>query len=196
MSVLLVDNYDSFTHNLAQLLGMAGAEVTVVRNDATDLAAVRAMAPTHIVLSPGPGHPTNPRDFGICRALVEELAATTPLLGVCLGHQGLAACFGADVVRAPMVVHGKTSWIRHDGTGVFAGLPEEIEVMRYHSLLIDEATLPDAFRVTARTTDDGLIMGIAHREWPAEGVQFHPESIGTPDGLAMMQSFLTRGARP
>lgn len=190
MSVLLVDNYDSFTHNLAQLLGVAGADVHVVRNDAIDLGGVRALAPTHIVLSPGPGNPTNERDFGICRVLIEELAPTTPLLGVCLGHQGLAACLGAEVVRAPAVVHGKTSWVEHDGTGIFTGLPREIEVMRYHSLLIDEASLPPAFRVTSRTVDDGLIMGIAHRQWPAQGVQFHPESIGTPDGLAMMQSFL------
>lgn len=194
MSVLLVDNYDSFTHNLAQYLGVLGAEVHVHRNDAIDLDGVRALAPRCIVLSPGPGHPKNARDFGVCAPIVDLLSATTPILGVCLGHQGIAHRFGGEVVRAPAVMHGKTSAVRHDGTSVFAGLPEQIEVMRYHSLTVATETLPSEFAITARTVDDGVVMGLRHRERPLHGVQFHPESIGTPDGMQMLRTFLESGA--
>jgi len=190
VATLLIDNYDSFTHNLAQLIGGLGEEVVVVRNDAIDLDGVRALAPRRIVISPGPGHPGNDRDFGVCGPVIDALAATTPTLGVCLGHQGLAHRLGAAVVRAPEIVHGKTARITHDGAGLFAGLPSAIEVMRYHSLVVDETTLPDCLRVTARTMRDGLIMGLAHVAWPLVGVQFHPESIGTPDGAHMMRRFL------
>ncbi|MCB9506333.1 MAG: aminodeoxychorismate/anthranilate synthase component II [Myxococcales bacterium] len=189
MTTLLLDNYDSFTHNLAQLIGALGEEVVVVRNDAIDLDGVRSMAPARVVISPGPGNPTNARDFGVCGDVIDALAPTLPILGVCLGHQGLASRLGAAVVRAPSVVHGKTSRITHDGTSVFAGLPPELEVMRYHSLVVEPGSIPAALRVTA-TTADGLVMGLAHVAWPLHGVQFHPESIGTPDGAAMMRNFL------
>lgn len=190
MTTLLLDNYDSFTHNLAQLIGSLGEEVFVVRNDQIDLDGVRALAPTHIVISPGPGNPENPRDFGICGPVLDTFSASIPTLGVCLGHQGLAHRLGGHVVGAPEIVHGKTSRIRHDGAGLFAGLAQGIEVMRYHSLVVDRATLPAMLIVTAETEDGGLIMGLRHTERPLFGVQFHPESIGTPDGPHMMRRFL------
>jgi anthranilate synthase component 2 len=190
VAVLLIDNYDSFTHNLYQLIGALGAEVRVVRNDAMTIEEIAAMGPSHIVLSPGPGHPGNERDFGVCGAVLDRLAATVPTLGVCLGHQGLAHRLGGTVVRAPEIVHGKTSVIRHDGTGVFAGLPAEIEVMRYHSLTVEVASVPDVLVCNATTTDGAVIMGLRHREWPLHGLQFHPESIGTPDGTALLRTFL------
>ncbi len=190
MALLLIDNYDSFTHNLYQLIGGLGVDVRVVRNDQITLDEVAEMAPSHVVISPGPGHPKNDRDFGVCRAVIDAYAATTPTLGVCLGHQGIGHGLGASVVRAPQIVHGKTSVITHDGTGLFAGLPTEIEVMRYHSLLVADDTLPDTLRVTARTQEDNLIMAMQHVEWPLFGLQFHPESIGTPDGATMMRNFL------
>lgn len=193
MTVLLVDNYDSFTHNLAQYLGTLGADVHVHRNDAVTLEDVRALAPRCVVLSPGPGHPENARDFGVCGPIIDALSESLPILGVCLGHQGIAHRFGADVVRAPSVMHGKTSRITHDGAGVFAGLAPELEVMRYHSLTVAPETLPEAFSVSATTVEGGVIMGIRHRARPLHGVQFHPESIGTPDGLAMLGNFLDLG---
>jgi anthranilate synthase component II len=193
MAVLLIDNYDSFTHNLYQLFGELGAEVVVHRNDAIEAEDVAALAPSHIILSPGPGHPRNERDFGVCRAVVERFGPSTPLLGVCLGHQGIVHELGGDVVRAPAIVHGKTSRIRHDGAGLFAGIEQGVEVMRYHSFIVEPDTLPPVLRVTA-TTEDGLIMGVEHTEWPMVGVQFHPESIGTPCGPQLAQNFLSMGA--
>lgn len=192
--VLLVDNYDSFTHNLFQLLRVAGAEVRVERNDAISLADVEAHRPSHVVLSPGPGHPEVPRDFGVSRDVILRCATRVPILGVCLGHQGIAAAAGALVVRAPAPRHGKTDRVHHDGTGLFAGLPSPLEVMRYHSLIVDEATLPPTLRVTGRTAD-GLIMALAHVDLPMAGVQFHPESIGTPEGGALIDNFLRWEAR-
>ncbi len=191
--VLLVDNYDSFTHNLYQLLGEAGARVDVVRNDAIDLDGARALDPTHVVLSPGPGHPGRPRDFGVCGALIERLAPTVPTLGVCLGHQGIAHHLGGEVVSACRIMHGKVDAIRHDGQGLFAGLPAPLEVMRYHSLCVDRDSLPDDLRVTAEA-DDGTVMALAHRVWPLVGVQFHPESIGTPRGRTLVDNFLAMEA--
>ena len=188
MAVLIIDNYDSFTHNLYQLVGAQGVAVEVVRNDAITIDEVASRAPSHIILSPGPGHPGNARDFGVCAEVLEGLPAT-PTLGVCLGHQGLAHRLGASVVRAPEIVHGKTSVIRHDGSGLFLGLPEQLEVMRYHSLTVDPETLPDSLIVNA-TTSDGLVMGLRHRTRPLHGLQFHPESIGTPDGAALIRNFL------
>ena len=188
MRVLIIDNYDSFTHNLYQLVGAQGVQVDVVRNDALTVGEIAACAPSHIILSPGPGHPGNARDFGVCAAVIDTLIST-PTLGVCLGHQGLAHRLGASVVRAPEIVHGKTSSIRHDGTGLFAGLPESLEVMRYHSLTVDPATLPDSLVVNA-TTEDGLAMGLRHQHRPLHGLQFHPESIGTPDGASLIRNFL------
>ncbi len=194
MHVVLIDNYDSFTHNLYQQIGVLGARVTVARNDAVDLAAVRAMAPTHIVLSPGPGHPDNPRDFGICAAILDEIAMEgLPVLGVCLGHQGIVSRLGGIVHRAPEIVHGKTARVRHAGDGIFRGLPQPLTVMRYHSLVADAATLPASLRVTASLDEPGkapLIMAVAHQSLPLVGVQFHPESIGTPDGDGLIRNFL------
>lgn len=192
MTVLLIDNYDSFTHNLFQLFGELGAEVAVHRNDAISLDEVIEMAPTHIIVSPGPGHPKNDRDFGVCRAVIDHFAPTTPLLGVCLGHQGIVHGLGGDVVRAPAIVHGKTSAIRHDGDGLFQGIPQGVEVMRYHSFIVQADTLPECLTVTAET-DNGLIMGVRHSTWPLVGLQFHPESIGTPCGPQLAQNFLGMG---
>lgn len=187
--VLLIDNYDSFTHNLAQALGKLGAEVVVVRNDAIDLDSVRNLAPTHIVLSPGPGHPENPRDIGVCADIIKHALGDVPLLGVCLGHQALAQYLGGRVIRAPQIVHGKMHRIRHNNSRLFAGLEQDIEVMRYHSLVAERASLPPVLRITAETAD-GLIMAVEHVSLPVFGLQFHPESIGTPDGEAMLARFL------
>ncbi len=194
MTVLILDNYDSFTHNLAHLIGALGAEVVVLRNDAIDLPGVVSMAPSHVVISPGPGHPGDPADFGVCGPVIGALGPHTPLLGVCLGHQGIVHHLGGRVVRAPAPVHGKTSALRHTGDGLFEGLPERIEVMRYHSLVVEPDSLPEALRATA-WTDDGLIMALAHAHWPMVGVQFHPESIGTPCGAALVANFLRLGPR-
>lgn len=188
MSVLLIDNYDSFTHNLMQQLWGLGADVEVVRNDALSLADVQALAPSHVVLSPGPGRPENRRDFGICTQVIDTLT-TTPILGVCLGHQGIGHRTGAKVVRAPSIVHGKVDRVQHHGEGLFAGLPNPLPVMRYHSLILERDSLPSALQITAET-DDGLVMGIRHRSRPLFGIQFHPESIGTPDGDGLIARFL------
>lgn len=186
--VVLIDNYDSFTHNLYQLLGELGSEPLVFRNDAISLERIIALAPTHVVLSPGPGSPENPRDFGVCEALLKHLGATLPMLGVCLGHQGIVHHLGGRVGRAPEPRHGKVSAIRHDGSGLFAGLPPRLEVMRYHSLVALE--VPPCLRVTARSEDDAQVMAVQHTSWPLWGVQFHPESVGTPDGRAILKNFL------
>jgi anthranilate synthase/aminodeoxychorismate synthase-like glutamine amidotransferase len=194
--IVLIDNYDSFVYNLYQFLGeLTGTEARVVRNDRTSLEAIARERPTHIIISPGPGNPEDPAWFGICREVILTLGRTVPLLGVCLGHQGIGAAFGGRVVRAPKVMHGKTSRIRHEGEGVFAGLENPLEVMRYHSLMIDPGSLPASLRVTA-TTEEGLIMGIRHAEHPIVGVQFHPESIGTQSGLRLLQNFLEWGRQP
>jgi anthranilate synthase component 2 len=190
VKVLLIDNYDSFTHNLAQALGKLGAHVDVVRNDAITIEAIEDADYTHIVLSPGPGHPGVPRDFGVCAAVITRIHGRIPTLGVCLGHQGIAHHLGGRVVRAPQIVHGKMHTITHTGDGLFAGLPSRIEVMRYHSLVVERESLPAALEVTA-STDDGLIMAMRHREVALVGVQFHPESIGTPTGEAMLGNFLS-----
>lgn len=186
--ILLIDNYDSFTYNLAQLLGQLGAAVTVVRNDATTVEEVVADPPDGLVISPGPG---TPDDAGISTALVAALAGVVPVLGVCLGHQCIGELYGGEVVRAPMLVHGKAWTIRHDGRGVFDGLDDGLSATRYHSLVVDRDSVPAELDVTA-WTDDGLVMGLRHRELDVEGVQFHPESILTADGLAMLATFLAR----
>ncbi|MBN1206358.1 MAG: aminodeoxychorismate/anthranilate synthase component II [Myxococcaceae bacterium] len=191
--VVLIDNYDSFVYNLYQFLGeLTGVEARVVRNDRTSVQAIASEQPTHIIISPGPGNPEDPTRFGVCREVILTLGRTVPLLGVCLGHQGIGSAFGGRVVRAPKVLHGKTSRIHHDGSGIFTRLESPLEVMRYHSLMIDPATLPAALRVTA-TTEEGLIMGVAHEEHPIVGVQFHPESIGTQGGLQLLRNFLEWG---
>jgi anthranilate synthase component II len=189
--VFLLDNYDSFTYNLAQLISRAGAEVTVARNDQVTVADVRALAPDAIVVSPGPSRPER---AGISVELVRELGSSVPILGVCLGHQAIGVAYGATVVRVPPV-HGKTSAIHHEQDGAFAGLSSPIVAGRYHSLALDRSSLPPEIEVSA-WTDDGVVMGIRHRLHPVEGFQFHPESILTEDGEALVSAFLARTAVP
>ena len=184
--VLVVDNYDSFVYNLVQYLGELGAEPVVHRADQFTLDDVEALAPDAILISPGPGRP---EDAGLSNDLIRAYAGRLPIFGVCLGHQCIGQVFGGDVVRAPEIMHGKTSLIRHEGTGVFAGLPEPLEATRYHSLVVEN--IPDVLEVTART-DDGIVMGLRHRELDVEGVQFHPESILTVAGHDMLRNFLDR----
>lgn len=184
--ILLLDNYDSFTYNLYQYLVELGAEVTVYRNDAIDVADVLRLHPDGIVISPGP---CTPREAGISVPLIRAVAGHIPVLGVCLGHQAIAEAFGGRVVRAPTLMHGKTSQVYHDGTGVFAGLPSPFTAIRYHSLVVEAETLPAELCVSARS-DDGVIMGIRHHQYPIEGVQFHPESILTEHGKALLANFL------
>jgi len=184
--VLVIDNYDSFVYNLVQELGELGAEPVVHRNDAIDLDGIRAVAPDAILISPGPGRPDG---AGISLAVIEQLGADYPILGVCLGHQSIGQAYGGAVVSAPTLMHGKTSAVHHTGVGVFAGLPEPFVATRYHSLVVEPATLPDVLEVTA-STDDGVIMGVRHRELPVEGVQFHPESVLTPSGPTLLANFL------
>lgn len=193
MTTLVIDNYDSFTWNLVQLVGSLGERPVVVRNDAVTLAEIRQLAPGHIVLSPGPGHPQDAARTGICGAVVHELGATVPILGVCLGHQLVVHTLGGRIVRAAKVMHGKASTIRHDGKGIFASLPPAFEAMRYHSLVAEPATIPACLEVTA-SCDDGTIMAVQHRSQPVFGVQFHPESIGTPEGRALVGAFLATRA--
>ena len=190
--LLLIDNYDSFTYNLVQAFLVLGAEVQVVRNDAIDVAGAEARDPTHLCISPGPGAP---RDAGVSMAMIRAFAGRIPVLGVCLGHQSIVEAFGGEVVRAGRLMHGKTSPIRHDGLGVFAGLPSPCEVGRYHSLIAAPGHLPATLTVSART-DEGEIMGVRHTELQVEGVQFHPESILTHDGERLLGNFLAqRGGR-
>lgn len=186
--ILLIDNYDSFTWNLYQYFCELGAEVLVKRNDDITLAQIDALNPAKIVISPGP---CTPDDAGISLDVIRHYAGKTPLLGVCLGHQAIARAFGARIVRAKKVMHGKTSPITHNGQGVFQGLNNPLTVTRYHSLLIDPNTLPETFEVTARS-ESGEIMGIRHRQWDLEGVQFHPESILSEQGHALLANFLRR----
>jgi anthranilate synthase component 2 len=186
---LLIDNYDSFTYNLWHFLGELGAEVTVKRNDALSVDDVLAMKPQGIVISPGPSDPDH---AGICLDLVRR-SGRVPVLGVCLGHQAIGQAIGGKIVRAPAPMHGKLSAIRHDGSGVFAGLSNPFLATRYHSLIVERASLPPALRVTA-WTEDGLIMGVAHRERPIHGVQFHPESIASVGGHALLKNFLDLAA--
>jgi anthranilate synthase component 2 len=188
--VFMLDNYDSFTWNVVQLLGRIGAEVTVARNDEITVDEVRALAPEAIVISPGP---SRPEKAGISVDLVRELGPTTPLLGVCLGHQAIGVAYGAEVIRVPPV-HGKSAEVHHTKAGSFAGLPSPISAARYHSLAIDRVTLPPELDVTA-WSDDGVVMAVRHRTHPVEGFQFHPESILTDDGEALMAAFLARIAQ-
>lgn len=186
--LLLIDNYDSFTYNLMQYLGELGAEVDVRRNDAIDVQAAMALRPSAIVLSPGPGTPSG---AGICLSMVAAAAETrTPLFGVCLGHQTIGEAFGGKVVQCHEIVHGKLGSVHHDATGVFAGLPAPMAATRYHSLVVDPASLPGCLEVNARL-EDGTIMGLRHRDLPIHGVQFHPESIRTEHGHKILQNFLT-----
>ena len=188
--LLLIDNYDSFTYNLVQAFAAEGAEVLVYRNDALSVAAALALAPTHLVISPGPGRP---EDAGLSLAMIGAFADRVPVLGVCLGHQCLVQHFGGRIVAAERLMHGKTSRAQHDGRTIFAGLPQPLAVGRYHSLCAEPASLPDEFELTAET-GRGEIMAVRHRSLPLEGVQFHPESVLTPDGGQLMVNFLKLGA--
>jgi anthranilate synthase/aminodeoxychorismate synthase-like glutamine amidotransferase len=189
--LLLIDNYDSFTYNLVQAFLVLGADVQVFRNDEITVAEALALAPTHVCISPGPGRP---EDAGVSLAMIAAFERRVPLFGVCLGHQSLVHHFGGKIVSAPRLMHGKTSMVTHDGRTVYAGLSQPFEAGRYHSLTAEDATMPAVLEVTART-ERGEIMGVRHRELPLEGVQFHPESVLTPEGDRLMGNFLELGAR-
>ncbi len=189
--LLLIDNYDSFTYNLYQYLEELGARVTVRRNDEVTLAEIEAMQPSHLVISPGP---CTPNEAGLSCQIIAHFGTRIPTLGVCLGHQAIGQVYGGRVIRAPEPVHGKTSLMYHQGGGVFQGLPSPFSANRYHSLIVERASLPDELEITSETAD-GLIMGLRHRQYPVEGVQFHPESIMTPQGKDLLRNFLRRGQR-
>ena len=186
--LLLLDNYDSFTYNVYQLLSELGAEVEVVRNDVAAVGELASRNYSGVVISPGPGEP---KDAGVTEELIRTMKGVVPILGVCLGHQAIGEVFGGKVVRAPKIVHGKTSRIRHDGVGIYRDLPQPFDVGRYHSLILERETLPDCLAVTAET-EDGIIMGVRHKEYDVEGVQFHPESILTPEGRTLLGNFLRK----
>jgi len=185
--ILLLDNYDSFTYNLAQYLGELGCRVEVHRNDRISVEQIAQRKPERIVISPGP---CTPQEAGICVELIQKLAGKIPILGVCLGHQAIGAAFGGKIIRAPKLFHGKTSQIRHDGSGVFRGLPNPFTATRYHSLIVERKSLPAELQVTAETDDD-IIMGMQHRHYPLMGVQFHPESVLTESGKQLLKNFLS-----
>jgi anthranilate synthase component 2 len=192
MKVLVIDNYDSFVYNLAQYLGELGAKPTVYRNNQITVKKALRLNPERIVISPGPGTPEEQRYFGVCAQILKQISPKIPTLGVCLGHQGIVWTFGGRITRAKLIMHGKTSRIKHDGEGVFRGLRNPIQATRYHSLVVDKAALPSCFKVTAIALDDGEIMGVRHRLYPIEGVQFHPESIITEHGKDILKNFLDR----
>lgn len=188
--ILVIDNYDSFTYNLVQYLGELGAEVVVHRNDEIDLDGIAKLKPDHILISPGP---CTPNEAGISLALIERFKGEIPILGVCLGHQSIGQAFGGDVVRADQLMHGKTSDILHDGRTLFEGIPSPFTATRYHSLIVKRDTLPDCLEISAETSD-GTIMGLRHKEYVVEGVQFHPESIMTDSGLRILRNFLSNAS--
>jgi anthranilate synthase/aminodeoxychorismate synthase-like glutamine amidotransferase len=189
MRTIILDNYDSFTFNLYQYIGELDDEPIVLRNDEVTLEALRRRAPDRLVISPGPGRPEHPSYFGVCTEAIHHFAPRLPILGVCLGHQGIVHAFGGRVVHAREVMHGKTSVVRHSGDPLFRGVPERFTAMRYHSLVCERSSLPECLNVIA-TAEDGTLMGIRHRAYPTYGIQFHPESIGTPDGKRIIRNFL------
>ncbi|WP_127534433.1 aminodeoxychorismate/anthranilate synthase component II [Paenibacillus kobensis] len=188
--ILVIDNYDSFTYNLVQYLGELGQDIVVKRNDEIGLDDIAAMAPDHILISPGP---CSPNEAGISLAVIDRFKGEIPIFGVCLGHQSIGQAFGGDVIRAEKLMHGKTSEILHDGKTIFEGIPSPFTATRYHSLIVKRETLPDCLEITAETAE-GEIMGLRHKEYPIEGVQFHPESIITENGLTMLRNFLSKRA--
>jgi anthranilate synthase/aminodeoxychorismate synthase-like glutamine amidotransferase len=190
--LIVIDNYDSFTYNLVQYFGELGAKPVVYRNDAIDAATVLAMRPDHVVISPGPG---TPDEAGVSLGIIRACAGQVPLLGVCLGHQAIGQVFGGRIIRAPRPIHGKTSIVNHDGTGLFEGLRGPVTAGRYHSLVVSEEGWPASLAVTAHAADDGTVMALRHRQWPVFGLQFHPESVLTPDGRHMLRNFLARTGR-
>ena len=187
--LLMIDNYDSFTYNLVQYFGQLGQQVAVYRNDQITLDDIEVLAPSQIVISPGP---CTPSESGISLDVIREYGAFTPILGVCLGHQSVAQAYGGRIVQAGKLMHGKTSMILHDAEGLFVDIPNPFQATRYHSLVVESSSLPDCFHVTARSEDDGEIMAIAHEEYPVQGVQFHPESILTQYGHKLLQNFIDR----
>jgi anthranilate synthase component 2 len=191
MKILVIDNYDSFVYNIAQILGELGTEPTVVRNDKISLQEIRAMKPDAIVISPGPGHPADRKHFGVCTDVIRELGPTVPILGVCLGHQGIVHAFGGKVINAGRVRHGKTSPIRYSAGALFENVNNPFKATRYHSLVADPKTFPSCLEVTAKALDDGEIMGIRHKDYPIEGVQFHPESCLTGEGRRILSNFIS-----
>ncbi|MEM1716004.1 MAG: aminodeoxychorismate/anthranilate synthase component II [Candidatus Bathyarchaeia archaeon] len=195
MKVLIIDNYDSFVYNLAQYVGELGGEPLVYRSDKITLEEVTRIDPDRIILSSGPGHPSNRRYFGICLDLLASLSTYIPTLGVCLGHCSIIHAFGGRIVHAKRIMHGRTSLITHDGLSIFKGVEKPFRAVRYHSLVGDESTLPQCLKVTARALDDGELMGVRHRTYPIEGVQFNPESILTIEGKKIIRNFLDGGVK-
>ncbi|MDG6941324.1 MAG: aminodeoxychorismate/anthranilate synthase component II [Nitrososphaerota archaeon] len=193
MKVLIIDNYDSFVYNLAQHVGSLGAQPLVVRNDGITVDEVEEISPERIIVSPGPGNPEDDRAFGVCASVLRGISRYVPTLGVCLGHQGIGYVFGAKIGRAPRMMHGKTSRIVHDGKGVLQGVASPLEATRYHSLVVQKDGLPSELKVTALALDDAEIMGLRHSRYPIEGVQFHPESIMTPEGMKIVRNFIEKG---
>ena len=193
MKTLLIDNFDSFVYNIYQYLGELGVEADVFRNDAITLDEIEKKGYEKIVISPGPGNPTTKKDFGICNRVITELGEKTPILGICLGHQGVISAFGGRIVRGKKPMHGKASIVRHDRSGIFSGVKNPIKVMRYHSLVGEESSLPECLRITARSEDDGAIMAVQHTKLPIFGVQFHPESIFTEEGKRILENFCDVG---
>ena len=191
MKILVIDNYDSFVYNIAQMLGELKTEPVVVRNDKITLEQIREMSPDAIVISPGPGHPADRKYFGVCTDIIRELGPTIPILGVCLGHQGIVHAFGGKVINAKKVRHGKTSPIQYSQDGLFENVANPFRATRYHSLVAEQDSIPACLEVTARATDDGEIMAIRHKEYLIEGVQFHPESVLTGEGRRMLQNFIS-----
>jgi anthranilate synthase component 2 len=195
MKTVILDNYDSFTFNLYQYIGELDERPLVFRNDEITLEELAALGPQRIIVSPGPGSPADAAYFGVCARAIRELGPTIPLLGVCLGHHGIVHAFGGRVIRAREAMHGKTSYVTHDNRGIFRGLPRSFEAMRYHSLVGEAETLPDCLEISARTSD-GVLMGVRHRQYPIDGIQFHPESVGTPVGKRLLTNFLHMKSRP
>lgn len=195
MKVLIIDNYDSFVYNIVQYVGELGGEPIIYRNNEITLRKAAEISPERIIISPGPGNPADRRYFGVCSDILLTLSVKVPTLGVCLGHQGIIHVFGGRIIPAKRVMHGKTSLISHDGRGIFKGVENPFEATRYHSLVGDETSLPSCLEVTARSLDDGEIMGVRHRLYPIEGVQFHPESILTPEGKKIIKNFLDWGVQ-
>lgn len=190
MKILIIDNYDSFTYNLYQFIGELGGKPDVVRNDKLRLGDVKNGKYSHIVISPGPGSPNDPAYFGICKDIILQFGPKIPLLGVCLGHQGIIYAYGGRIIRAPLIKHGKTSIVKHDQKGIFANVKNPLVGMRYHSLIGEKVSLPDNLEITATSADDQAIMAVRHKKFPIFGVQFHPESIGTGEGKKILNNFL------
>jgi len=188
---LIIDNYDSFTYNLYQYIGELNANPIVCKNDELEIKYLEKIKPSHIIISPGPGKPSKKNDFGICKNIIKQYYKSIPILGVCLGHQGIAEYFGAKIVNAPKVMHGKKSIIIHNSDSLFSDIPENFEAMRYHSLLISDKNFPSSLEIIAKTVEDNLIMALKHKNYPVYGVQFHPESIGTGFGIKILKNFLT-----